>query len=663
MPPTAYALPYASTDTQVLGGQGSGLSCSIPQVIEYLVFKRNKGEAPVSLQMRQACANHDFCYRHGAATYGYSQADCDYLLLEHAYRICRFINKKNSISKCVQRARKVALGVRIGGNAHFKSSQTSAVASTKTDAQKCKTSGSRLFDDFCTSTYFEFDPYPTRASAYSAYRIAAAPESWVERGSFSKALYVFRIKPTATQLTIVGWSSGGAPLCTGFILPAAYQYLQVPPQVAAMRAEGADKTDWFVWWRRRSLGGTSGVFALVDPLRASLEDWRRVFPGASTFVPEDCTYVVAQTSQGVKPASVIISAGFPKNREKDNEFSEVHVYPEALSDNKLHLFALRTHSCGQRNEPYGLCYLDLTLDPTRFGFQLQEPLKVRDDFNGLALKMEPDRYRNFASAPIVLIDGKERTVAWMRRGEANGAGYRNTAHLRRALTKGTRSRSAGIVHLTMFPEAAEPVFVLGRSKLQPLLVSVSANEMDGKIAFHHWKLPPPFEGKKSPKSDDANCHNPVIGDPQGTKRHELAVCRKQFVGTCSRVLRANWMIRPTVVYQDSKRPGLAVFNRLVVAADNSLNLEVRSAKLTNDGSCSLSEVKSFPLGIVDPKGLSVGNRSERQNTRVRARAASTLRARPILLSDLDKDGRLDLLVPHPTKPASSKVYSAAVDFP
>ncbi len=36
-----------------------------------------------------------YCYRHGAATYGYTQADCDYLLKSNSFRICLFISVPN----------------------------------------------------------------------------------------------------------------------------------------------------------------------------------------------------------------------------------------------------------------------------------------------------------------------------------------------------------------------------------------------------------------------------------------------------------------------------------------------------------------------------------------------------------------------------------------
>ena len=132
MPPTAHAIAYTASDVQVLGGRGDGLSCSIPPLVEAMVFPRAANGAPIGLRMRQACAAHDYCYRHGAATYGYSQADCDFLLQEHAFRLCLFIAgdakgrdasvspTESALGKCRSDARLVTLGVRAFGSDSFR---------------------------------------------------------------------------------------------------------------------------------------------------------------------------------------------------------------------------------------------------------------------------------------------------------------------------------------------------------------------------------------------------------------------------------------------------------------------------------------------------------------------------------------------------------------
>ena len=109
-----------------------------------------KNGEPVSLQYRQACVFHDFCYRHGQATYGYSKADCDYLLQEYAYRLCRQIYGDDPGEEaCRERGRVVLLGVNLFGGESF-------------------AHGYR-------STYFEFDPYPHRANDYVVARLVKQP--------------------------------------------------------------------------------------------------------------------------------------------------------------------------------------------------------------------------------------------------------------------------------------------------------------------------------------------------------------------------------------------------------------------------------------------------------------------------------------------------------
>lgn len=142
-PPTAISFPASSSITAVLGGRGQGLSCSIPSLLEWAMFDREKDEARISLQFRQACAYHDYCYRHGHATYGYTRADCDYSLQQFAYRSCRVISNMDPAA-CMSRARRVLLGVTIGGGKSFANGEA--------------------------SSYFEFDPMPTKADNYVTVR-------------------------------------------------------------------------------------------------------------------------------------------------------------------------------------------------------------------------------------------------------------------------------------------------------------------------------------------------------------------------------------------------------------------------------------------------------------------------------------------------------------
>jgi hypothetical protein len=54
-------------------GAGEPVGCSIPAVVtEVSSYHAEYGE-----QFRPACVRHDYCYRHGHATYGYDQRSCD----------------------------------------------------------------------------------------------------------------------------------------------------------------------------------------------------------------------------------------------------------------------------------------------------------------------------------------------------------------------------------------------------------------------------------------------------------------------------------------------------------------------------------------------------------------------------------------------------------
>lgn len=93
MPTTSDAIPYASADIQIVGGMGLGINCSLPPMLEGLAFPTRNEASPIGLRMRQACSYHNYCYRHGAATYGYTQADCDFALQVQAFRLCSFIER------------------------------------------------------------------------------------------------------------------------------------------------------------------------------------------------------------------------------------------------------------------------------------------------------------------------------------------------------------------------------------------------------------------------------------------------------------------------------------------------------------------------------------------------------------------------------------------
>jgi len=143
-PPTFKQYPSSAITQTILGGRGRGLNCSIPWLGRGL-FESQSETADVSLHFRPACAMHDLCYRHGYATYGYAQADCDRALQTSAFRMCTQINalkpgKDKVFRSCQTEAKKVLLGVSIGGAGSFQAAGK--------------------------STYFEYDPMPEQANNY-----------------------------------------------------------------------------------------------------------------------------------------------------------------------------------------------------------------------------------------------------------------------------------------------------------------------------------------------------------------------------------------------------------------------------------------------------------------------------------------------------------------
>jgi hypothetical protein len=152
LPVTVTSFRSAANVVSTIGGMGEGINCSMPPGID-MVFRRRAGapetSVPVRQRFRQACVFHDLCYRHGLATYGYTQNDCDELLQEHALRICISVSLQPVLSECQLDAKKVAAGVKVGG---FKA-----------------------FQGWGRSTYYEFDPNPYRSIRFSAVRVIDHP--------------------------------------------------------------------------------------------------------------------------------------------------------------------------------------------------------------------------------------------------------------------------------------------------------------------------------------------------------------------------------------------------------------------------------------------------------------------------------------------------------
>jgi hypothetical protein len=169
MPTTVTSYPSGPEVVGIIGGSGEGLNCSLPRLLDVffdgspdLLGNRHL----VRQQFRQACVAHDLCYRHGLATYGYSQNDCDRILQNQAFRLCKYIRgeeKRNEVrseeklnkdtaavsDRCQQDSKRLLAGVSIGGFGSY-----------------------RAWD---RSTYFEFDSDPTRSNFFSVSRVVDHP--------------------------------------------------------------------------------------------------------------------------------------------------------------------------------------------------------------------------------------------------------------------------------------------------------------------------------------------------------------------------------------------------------------------------------------------------------------------------------------------------------
>jgi hypothetical protein len=722
LPITAHAISYASSDVQPVGGQGDILSCSVPGFLERAIFPRRGELASISLRMRQACAVHDYCYRHGAATYGYTQADCDYLLLEHAYRICRFINTQFTVSKCVTDARKVLLGVRLGGREAFKHSDrlTPALRDADEPCGRDKRSPLRdssvLADDSCTSSYFEFNPYPIRSRGYTVYRVADAPES--SEPMKQKALYMFEIRPTGTQVTIVAFTKDGdEPRCTRLRLPGRFDHLSVPPLVVRSSGDGELGEDWFVWWRRFDLDQTGGQLAVLAPRRAAMSDWTKLFPGAGSRDNEEserqhpaerCEGLIlgGATASNARPAWRVLQIGEKSDGRDDAEFSELHPAPGFKSaDGTIRLMALRTHSCGRQKRPWFstksgeidnrnvniLCFHDIVVDPAKAGdqkhpdFQKSEPYVLRDAINrwhegtvhgDRGDGFEPDRYRNFVTPPIPMagyIKPQARllardvpALAFLRRGERRGETYEETALLRRAIHRGDIGGGLPVIRLAGFEEWADPVAVLGRTGV-PQLIALREDRDDGRrIKIYRWAIPH-AKKKNYPNKVGEDCARRPIWDDERSLNDcaRAIVSRATIADVCTQQLDSSWLVRRPIVLPPASRGdiGDVVFTRITISRADAgksgkqrFELHARIAAIKATGDCKLLSSGPHRLPpIVDqaPSGAASHKLQEWQEKA--GVVLADLRAEPVLVADLDQNERF-IIFPNSKRARETKLF-------
>lgn len=613
-PRTPHAIAASGDGVQLLGGQGHGLSCSLPPGAQALAFHKEERQAPIALQMRQACAFHDYCYRHGNATYGYSQADCDFMLQQQAFRLCKFINANASISECETNARKVTLGVRLGGFGNFKRA--------------------RALEDQKASTFLEFDPYPMRASALRVVRIADAPRQWVRDGLLPKAAYHFDIRPSGSLVHVLGWKPTGAVVCASFELPGSYSAINGPPTVIRDASGGED---WFVWWKRGELASTGGQFALLPPGRAMRQDWVKA---AGDFVPHaqpgQCESKALWSGDGVAPGTPL--AAFV-TLNVDLNFSELHPVHGTNTPGVVRLMGLSTHSCSKGDR--SPCLVDVVFDTKQRQFR-KEPVSptlyraVERNCSNADPDGRPrdscDRYRNYVGAPFVVPSESEPFLIWMRRGAGNGDGYEDSATVRRYAIGKSRQEPAvdlGELTLTAFPEAMEPAFITNAASNKPAFISLIAGKND-------FKLLAQTATRK--------------GEPSQVTALE-----------CFRNPHPSWLQRPPALIQDRQDGGQSyiVFSR---ARLNNIEhkeftpaaiLEVAVATIKN-GACTGVREAAFPafferfvadkeraaaLAVAkEPNDTSVGEAKE-----TFGQFAERVRGGQMVLADITGDGVPDLV--------------------
>ncbi len=102
-------------------GANEPVGCSIPEVVLLLSDEYSEQAA----KFHPACVKHDFCYRHGYATYGDTREVCDQQFLDDMRQACgsagvlNILNAKD-YSICSVAARQTYEAVRLKGEPHFR---------------------------------------------------------------------------------------------------------------------------------------------------------------------------------------------------------------------------------------------------------------------------------------------------------------------------------------------------------------------------------------------------------------------------------------------------------------------------------------------------------------------------------------------------------------
>lgn len=107
-------------------GGGQPVGCSIPEVVLVLSedYQRQADK------FRGACATHDFCYRHGYATYGLDRSTCDDTFYDDMQASCSSMGALSILDPkefgiCQAAARQTFEAVRRYGEPHFRTTTSS----------------------------------------------------------------------------------------------------------------------------------------------------------------------------------------------------------------------------------------------------------------------------------------------------------------------------------------------------------------------------------------------------------------------------------------------------------------------------------------------------------------------------------------------------------
>lgn len=529
MPRTAHAIRSATDNVQQVGGRAEGISCSLPPGTTWLAFRRPASEASVALQARQACMFHDYCYRHGAATYGYTQAECDFLLQEMAFRICRFSHNEKGIDKCKTDARKITLGVRIGGYGSFKSATASRT-------------GDR-------SSYFEFDPFPESGRRYVVARIgrvapwlrAAVNESSPE--FLPRAAYIFEFQPAGVTVTGYGWLRSGSLVSHTFAAPAPFDALLSAPIPVE---DPLHNDELFVWWRRNDHYNSLGRIVAISTSRATEQEWISAISGSAK-------YAYARSSPSAQSDGLLERIFDGAANGPDLEVSEFHASHPTGPDRVPSLVGLSTGSCGNdEDKDRSSCLVQVQIDVNK---RLISAIKYRaHDPNCKSGGVGCDRYRSFSHGPFVMGSAQQSELWWLRRGSASGDSYASDASLRRfAFGKDPRDPATdlGNVSISNAKEILEP-FVLIGGETNARLMSLHAES--GEVVVYHSK------------------------SPEGSRRWEISAA------PCKARLDDSWIRRPAHVIEGAHKDQLRVdivLSRLQPSG-NAEELEIATIGMSGD---------------------------------------------------------------------------------